>query len=836
MFGVYKLLLTFKEKLLVIRQFGFKSDLRKYNEMVIFWFNVMQYLIDEFKTSESKKAKFYLAAMITYTHVRYTDAVFDLYGAYLRGGIVSQSIKNINNRILPPGLVPGASIEGIRTAQELVLTPYCVLQRIFYEAREVIGQGLKYTFNVLYDVVSEHKFPEISQVVKVGIFLIVGYLSYKYVLSESSPIRKWLKGEAKNEEIQQDLVAEMDNGNTQIKILTKHHHGIPEDGFKYKHYHQCERCRNVYAHTHSIGPKSHEYQLICRKCRQKCVNRMEDLKKSGKKFDLNPKVDHSESEDSYESASDDEVVTKGDIRTMIAEAVHSSGGATREKFIKRSSRKLRAESAVKTTRSTYDKMDKIREERGKEEDQKKGTMATLRSIFGLTKAQPPEDHSDVQPQSSNDEDAIVLMNRIAKNIGRIHVAGGKVNVLFLKKRWLVTVFHIFQYRNSESLPYTVEVGGIDYPGLLNMEKHVYRRPSEVMWGKKVPDDMVIIDLCENKRLPEFSDITNHFITESDLPYVCGNDGVMIIKRERGNTFHNFHVKDIQDDVSIRCTDVISIDGIDVQIQSGTAHAWKFNADTLVGDCGSPVIVKNRCMQRKIIGFHFGGARGTNTVFSHIVTQEMIFEAVPRKEIVMQMKLDDIDEYMEEVFDCTPEELPEDHGLRFVPQGRVKIYGRLKPEWVTALPRKTDIVPSPYMDMIYPHTTEPAVLTDRDPRSPGNIVQGGLDKFGRPLGHPRSMVKMRKIINFRVKEQIKLLQEYTGPMRTLTEDEAINGIMGNDHIPPIKMDSAPGFPFNKLRPQGQKGKKWFFEEIEPFPNKQPRYKPKPLLRKVYKEDK
>ena len=739
----------------------------------------LRYYSQKFNNTPSRAKATLYGAYCAFFSLRFVSVVSKMVGCVLKTGYLSTMIRNFNNRMLPDGPITGLQAEVYRTVTEGVLTPWCVMQRVFAEARRFLMTALDYVTEVISTCVSKKASPELHQLIKIGCFLIGGYLIYQGW--------KWLR----NSKDDKDSVAvaylkgEVDEeSNLTLPILGKNHAGIPEDGHSYRHHHQCERCRLIFSHTHAVTAKSKTYKLLCKKC-------------GGKERTMRAENNRSELEDE----DDVELFDAG-----VGEVVVSSGGTAKERFRKRAQIK-----------------------------KSKNTKPLKRVAVGeswFSKMFPKFKKEDVEEalatgESSDDPQFLSVKPIIKNNLVSFHLGNRKVNGIMLKKKWMVTVAHMFYGISTKELAYSVNWKGQFYHGNLATAKDIRFDDDVEIGGKHYTKELAYVNLRRNKTLPAFRDITSHIPANEDMAdLICGQEVVVLVKEREGRDIETIDGGRVHVAVDRR---------VKTTFQTGTSitaveTAWMYTADLENGACGSAVVCRNPALQTKLIGFHFSSYDGTRLAMAFPLWRDDVDRMTQDEDDigVGECEVAEIESMCEEVYNEFPEHLPEDHKLHLVPEGRVLIVGKLKKEWQTSLPRKTDIVPSPFYDQIYRHTTEPAILNDYDPRSPGDIIQRGINKFGKVHPNKRPRPIMNMVIQHKVKQHLKLCKQTAVPLRTLTQHEAINGIAGQPYMPGIRMDTSPGFPYVRMRPAGAKGRNFLFEQIEDRMDGAPQYKPGKLL--------
>jgi hypothetical protein len=762
-------------------RFQSRTNLRNVHEFTICV--VMIYYYYKVMNGEFKPKEVMFMAWLFGRAISYGDSII---GNEIKKGLFSTNIRAINNKISPDSIGHGAALETMRTAQEICLLPWCVMSRVCNEAMRLACGGLASVARSIYDYITEGKTPEAMDLVKIGIGLVGAVILYKYFFPKKP--------------VKDDLLGEMDDdGNRTLKIMSRAHAGLPNDGISYPHYHMCEKCKQVYKHSHKRTPQTHTYKLICHGCSKRLNN--------------------------AEEGKEDKTVVEGvdDEDDLVAEAKPSSGEQLKEKFTKSSkARKIVAEAKPSSGEQLKDKFVKTKK-LVHLAGEMSPMMARFRAAFGLGEMAAEA----LTGQSSDDLQMQAIMPSIKSNCVTIKIGGRSVNALMLHNKWMVTVYHLFMGLESDTFAYSIEFKGKQFPGILSLSRDIVQPSKISVKGKNRPEDVAFVNLSENRELPFFRDIRKHLARSDEFELVEDSKGLLLVKTHGEDSFTCHVIPRIG--VSVDRSITSKLPELEKTVETVVAAAWNYEAHTESGACGSPLLVRNANMPHKLVGFHFGAASHRGVGFSYPLFYESVMR-ITEEPVEGQLNTEAIKPYCEELYDCFPSDLPMTHTLSVFPEGRCLILGKLKKEWVTPLPRTTDIRESPFYDEIYEHVTEPACLSDRDPRSNGDIIQRGLNKFGKDGANPKDPEVMKYIMRHRLKLFAKLRGEYNGPMRTLTEFEAINGIEGFEYIPPIKMDTSPGFPYVRLRPAGEKGKLFLFKVIGKNRLGNPLYEPGALLRR------
>jgi hypothetical protein len=316
------------------------------------------------------------------------------------------------------------------------------------------------------------------------------------------------------------------------------------------------------------------------------------------------------------------------------------------------------------------------------------------------------------------------------------------------------------------------------------------------------DAAVIRDI---PRLPVARKLSSKFVSEKDLAYYQRFNGELIVQASVGEASH-FVVYQSEIKSLLLC-DTIKFH----QIPSGenvyVCEGFHHGAPTIRGDCGAVLVAHGSQFQRKLLGIHVSGyGENKNGGVVTLVTQEMLDKAL----IGCQFEeMEPQQGYLKLRNQFWSEENP--YQSNFLPEGYIE-YGKVQAREAVFNPSKTDIKPSVLHDLVRRHETEPSVLTTWDPRNERRIspFKNALVKYTkRTEPFPPDLVQV-------VYEKIKYIhEEHVLPLRDnighMSMDMAINGCE-IDHYDGLNMDSSPGLPWVKQRPQGAEGKKWLFTAL------------------------
>nr|DAZ87870.1 TPA_asm: hypothetical protein [Dugejap virus 2] len=327
-------------------------------------------------------------------------------------------------------------------------------------------------------------------------------------------------------------------------------------------------------------------------------------------------------------------------------------------------------------------------------------------------------------------------------------------------------------------------------------------------GRLIPSVNLVIDSCVEDRehdlvmfdlpnsVPLKRDITSYFTTEEE--YKNSYSDAYIIKYIGNNTSVYQHVFDLKVGKSI------DYDIYDKRTNSLTVyyapHGYVYTSDTAPGDCGSPIVLCDKGVCRKLLGIHVAGAKGVGALVP--VTSEWIeSHKVKMSRLTAQCEREEINrDYVEEFFDCVDFPIHKDD--------RIQILGLIPRNLSTYQVTKTAIEPSPIHGDVYPVLTVPALLQRK----------GKLDPLRNDLVKQctQEILIPEAILNLAVTDfsnTINALKSKYKSRPELSLHENVNGIKGDDYICSLNFQSAVGFPWPKKFPKlGSSKEKYFPGEI------------------------
>lgn len=337
--------------------------------------------------------------------------------------------------------------------------------------------------------------------------------------------------------------------------------------------------------------------------------------------------------------------------------------------------------------------------------------------------------------------------------------------LFVRDRTCLLNKHSLEQLLTSTSPVFVTFPGTKTP--------VEVLPKDWLVAKHPEHDLGMIQFTKSVR--SHTDLTTQFCTDEDIMFdravfrICS-------RRSEVAVVNTVHGKKITQPVYSTFKDSV------INITTGFEYE---NAETTFGDCGSPLLVINERMPRKILGIH-GAGYGT-TGFAIAATRGMI------------------DEMMANFPEAHSLVMPETMTQNFRQvelEGNFEYLGTVPPPFD---PTRTDITPSEIFGVFEP-TTAPAIL--RPVKGICPLIKG-VTKMGsaKPIQDETFLSEVKEVLmSLTIPGTPKIA-------RVLTIEEAIFGIPGI--LEPIKLDTSPGYPWTSMgRPVLLPGKKaWIYPESQ-----------------------
>lgn len=379
-------------------------------------------------------------------------------------------------------------------------------------------------------------------------------------------------------------------------------------------------------------------------------------------------------------------------------------------------------------------------------------------------------------EGSRDPNALQLIyNKLYKNTALVTARSGRefitMRCIFIKGRAVVVPAHLLQIGGELIMDFSTSYGVYDNINLQDCECY-----------DDADLDLALLVLPGN--VTEFPDISMHFISEHDVCYGDISSG-MLYKHD-GHLAATGMLQCLQDMSKISKIDYF----LDVNGSSIPCHTIKcvrYQTHTMAGMCGSPIVVSNPKISRKILGFHVAGSREEG--YATIVTSEYINKVLS----MVTLQLAPIEPEIKQL-DSTPE-------ILVGAEGRIGFIGVVdKGKGVFSM-NKTDIIKSPIFEEIYSSKTLPSLLKRTKILDP--MSKGIAKYFDKSVYIAGDLEYLRKDLV----SEYKVLPILDKEKQILTIDEAINGCDTYEFLTPMNLDTSVGYPYiNMSLPIGKAKRK------------------------------
>ncbi|APG76829.1 hypothetical protein 1 [Beihai picorna-like virus 100] len=208
------------------------------------------------------------------------------------------------------------------------------------------------------------------------------------------------------------------------------------------------------------------------------------------------------------------------------------------------------------------------------------------------------------------------------------------------------------------------------------------------------------------------------------------------------------------------------------------NSWHYYSDTAAGDCGGPLVLHNKAVAHKILGIHVAGleSAGVSTPITQNYINRVLHETgfrVPRIEVpILAAQANGMVSYND----------------------KTQYFGEVPSQYQYRIPTETKLKKSPFYG-VFESCKKPAYL--RPFKTPNGIIN--------PV---RMQIEKQFVDNIVIDEDIKeaayqdlnnLLLSYRSPYKdmknkVLNEDHTLNGVIGDDNIPPMNMKTSAGYPW------------------------------------------
>ena len=378
----------------------------------------------------------------------------------------------------------------------------------------------------------------------------------------------------------------------------------------------------------------------------------------------------------------------------------------------------------------------------------------------------------------------LVTGKVRNNLVRITYGTASINGLFVKGRCLLVNRHLLtsmKYAGTTECRIKGIAIDVVVPDLFKL-----------VHFEDVDKDVVIIELNKTQS-SEHTDITHHFYKDHEISKNLGaiQNGSLpsytsILDR------NDLWLKQVG---HIRTHGPLFVNHTLLGQRYQIVKGWLYQSQTVPGDCGAPLVAHCTGLTAKILGIHAAGSTGKG--FATSITNEYLSAHLPKTAI--SVVTPDLEVQISEMIQ---------------PTDNVSFFGQVKSEFTYRAPTETKVTRSILYDELsaipeFEPKKCPAILKPRKNQDGSTFYPMRaqiVKQFVPPIVFPEQDVE-DAYINLRDKIR-SMKSPYTDDRILLSEDVNLNGVPGNEHLPPINHKTAPGYPWNFH--VSTRGKKDLFE--------------------------
>jgi hypothetical protein len=278
-------------------------------------------------------------------------------------------------------------------------------------------------------------------------------------------------------------------------------------------------------------------------------------------------------------------------------------------------------------------------------------------------------------------------------------------------------------------------------------------------------DQILIE-CPNT-VPDHPKVLDMIVDSNEISKITTQYGVMLTPDETGVVKRFGHVT-----ARDSATSYSSVYG-----SYAIRHRYHYDMETTAGDCGSPLVVINPMISRKLIGLHVAGTVGVG--MASPLNRSDIDRALAMISAGAKIEME-YDEWVAQVKEDVP-----------VPKGNFTPLGLAEYKVASAL--ESSLRPSLISGKVTEPITKPChlkpIIVDGQVLDP---MMKGLEKCAIP-----SMVLDNDMLAAAVADVRRNFKEDLPRQRVLTDIEMIEGIEGDEFAAPINRSTAPGYPWKRM---------------------------------------
>lgn len=351
-----------------------------------------------------------------------------------------------------------------------------------------------------------------------------------------------------------------------------------------------------------------------------------------------------------------------------------------------------------------------------------------------------------------------------------------VNAILVGGHYMLTVEHAFldQSKNAgyvdEGALYKVTRDGVAQPTTFNFDPKAIRKIYREQNGIMLEVDLVLYELPRSK-FNQSRNLLHRFWTGD---HHVSNEECLLLDFTPENT-------QVWRESKLTAMKQVAYDIGGKSYRQTVAQGTHASQP---GTCGSPLVLAS-WENSPILGIHVARNHDFSAPLVMLVTQSMISRAAPDLAGIVDVPPFDNKCLIEK---ANAESMVVGEYLQSV--------GTIKPSVFQST--KTEIRHSTLYDDIFPHTTEPSILSPSDPRLPADkrdidLLEAGIKKISNPATIPLNLIL----------DVSKDMKEFYGRLKTTAPSEplpfamALSGSFPTrdvSYIKSIDMSTSPGFPF------------------------------------------
>lgn len=310
-------------------------------------------------------------------------------------------------------------------------------------------------------------------------------------------------------------------------------------------------------------------------------------------------------------------------------------------------------------------------------------------------------------------------------------------------------------------------------------------------------------------VPQHSDIVSHFTNAESMSLYTNMRTLLPSLRQQKDKYLPYIYVGFEteaQDVPLNIED-----SSDASLTCVIRRGVQYTAATERGDCGSPLIVDNSLITKKILGVHVVGKLG-NRCIAETINQKDLLRAFKQFDSRAQIQFYDESLHgykLPEVTLLLEQIILQDDILKFVPCENFMPIGTCTTSPFTA--NQTEIRPSLVYGKIAPLTTKPAHLKPVYINGEKfDIKQQMLKKAAMNTPYIPKFLIDAAYISVKAKILKNINNKYR---RILTLEESVEGIQGEEYLGPINRVTSPGYPWVLDRISGKGKQQWLGDDQE-----------------------